>query len=386
MNYMMPELCLFTDSLEPSGMGEHLLTLAAELRDRYRITLVGVPTERVAQLLARGEASGLKTWALERAGEREAVGSLARALAERDFDIFHCHAGIGWEGHAGVRAAHLAGIPAVVRTEHLPYLLTDLDQRAEYAQLTTIVDRIITVSEEAGRGYLEAGVPASKLRVVLNGIDQRKGTKRRLEIRAELGLPLDARLVLTVGRMTEQKGHRHLLHAVPHIIRRHPDAYFLWGGVGPLWDSLRREVRQMGLEERVHFLGQHEDVADLMCSSDLFVLPSLFEGLPLCALEAMDAGLPIVGTRVCGTNEVVEDGVTGLLVEPGEPVALAHAVNECLHNTERSMRWGDMGRVRALQRFTAKSMAHETSEVYSEVLAVKKAYAGSELGQFVTGM
>jgi glycosyltransferase involved in cell wall biosynthesis len=368
-------------------MGEHMLTLAAELRSQYDITLVCMSGEQGAQLLERGQEMGLDTWPLGQSDYPADMDGLSSVLARGDFDIFHCHAGIGWEGHVGVQAAHLARIQ-VVRTEHLPYLLTDVGQKIEYERIVRLADRIIAVSEEAGRSYVEAGVPSSKLRVVLNGIHAQKGTDKRKEVCAELSLPPGSKLVLTVGRMTEQKAYVHLLRAVPYIISEHPDVCFLWVGMGPLWDTLEAEVRDMGLEEQVRFLGQRDDVPDLMHSSDLFVLPSLFEGLPLCALEAMHAGLPVVGTRVCGISEIVRDRVTGLLVDVGDWVAMAGAVNECLDNASRSAEWGAAGRRWATQYFTARRMARETDGIYREVLAAKKAHTvvGEHMGEYIAGI
>ena len=199
-----PTLCLFTDSLDPSGVGEHMLTLAAELRPSYRISLVCPPHPPGLALLARARALNLGTLALEARGTW-AEDSLAQWLRTERVDLFHVHAGIGWEGHHGIYAAQIAGVRNVVRTEHLPDLLTDPRQRADYQLVIGAVDRVICVSEGVCSSLRRAGVPIEKLRVVRNGINRPTrpvlGPDERRDLRARLKLPPDARIVLSAGRL-----------------------------------------------------------------------------------------------------------------------------------------------------------------------------------------
>ena len=167
---MTGHLCLFTDSLEPSGVGEQMLTLASELRGRYRISFVCPPSPTTPSFVERASRLGIETAALRVGGEPAAEARFQAWLRAARVEILHGHAGISWEGHAGMHAARAAGVPVVLRTEHLPYLITDPEQRAEHAAMVPVVDRIICVSEAARRSFLEAGVPASKLRVVRNGV------------------------------------------------------------------------------------------------------------------------------------------------------------------------------------------------------------------------
>jgi glycosyltransferase involved in cell wall biosynthesis len=282
--------------------------------------------------------------------------------------VFHAHAGIGWEGHEGVRAARAAGVPVVVRTEHLPQVITDSEERDEYRSLIPRVDRFVCVSEDARPGFLRAGVPPAKLVVVRNGIRHREPRRGRAAVRSGLGLGARDRVVLTVGRLAEQKGHRSLCRAVPAILERVPNARFLWAGDGPLEGELRALACRLGVDETVRFLGRRDDVPDLLGAADLFVLPSLFEGLPLAVLEAMAAGLPVVATRAGGTAEVVDDGVTGHLVPAGDVAALADAVADLLRHPARARAWGRAGRARFEREFHAGRMARETAEVYRGLL------------------
>ncbi len=363
-------ICLFTDSLEPSGLGEHMLTLAAELLPHYRVLFICPPTERGQKLLARARNLGCSIMALNLNNDALAYEALERRLRRLAICVFHCHAGIGWEGLRGVQVARQAGVPAVIRTEHLPYLLTDEGQRREYQKLWPLVDRFICVSAEAYVSYLQAGMPSDKLCVVRNGIRAERATPDAESLRAELGLPATAKVVLTVARMTEQKGHKHLLDAIPTVLAHEPAAHFVWVGDGPLEDDLRRQAEQLGIAPpRLTFAGWRQDIPRLLASSDLFVLPSLFEGLPIVVLEAMAAGNAIVGTTVCGTREAIEDEVCGRLVEPANPAALATGIIEGLCHVESVARWREAARHKYQQLFSADRMGRETADIYESAFA-----------------
>lgn len=365
-----PTICLFTDSADPSGMGEHMLILALQLLERYRVLFACTHCEKGDGFLDRAEALGCIRVALPGHDPQAANQELQWWLREMGVDVFHCHAGIGWEGHAGVRAAHEAGVPIIIRTEHLPYLLTDARQRDEYHALLPLIDQIICVSAEAAKSYYAAGVPEAKVSVVRNGIIPQWVEVDRAGIRVQFGLPTDAQLVLTVARFTEQKGHCHLINAMPAILAAAPKTYFIWVGEGPLEEKLRQQAQALGTaESRLIFAGRRNDVPALLAAADLFVLPSLFEGLPLVVLEAMANGIPVVGTRVCGTSEAITDGFNGRLVEAKDSRALANAVIEALRQPSLTARWVHAGRTRFEQEFSAARMAEETAAIYEALRA-----------------
>ncbi len=379
---MKPRVCMFTDSREPSGMGEHMLTLASELLDQYQLSLACVGAPATVPFVKRWEALGLETCAFDcnQAGLwRE---QLRHRLCAQEIDIFHCHAGIGWEGHEGVYAAREAGVPVIIRTEHLPYLITDYQQRKDHAQLMYSVDRLICVSAGARDTFIQAGIASDKLEVVRNGIVPRPAATDRRVIMEKLGLRPDTCIVLTVGRFTEQKGHCYLIEAIPAVLEHAPNAHFVWVGVGPLEQELRDRARELNLEADLSFLGHRDDVPAIMAASDLFVLPSIFEGLPLVVLEAMAAGVLVIGTRVCGMSEAIDDGVTGRLVEGANPAALAEGILEALRQPDLTARWREAARVRVRDYFTAPRMARETAAIYEEVLAEKRPQAMND--QLVT--
>ncbi len=381
----VPSLCLYTDSRDPSGMGEVMLTLAAQIAGQYRLSLACPPHGGGAQLLARATALGIATHAVEFDGLHPATGPLHAWLTAQRVDLLHAHAGIGWEGLHAVYIAHAAGVPMVVRSEHLPYLLTDPQQQADHARLMTVLDQLVCVGSTAQQTFLDAGVAAQRVRVIRNGIVPRRPQVEPQRVRARLGCTPQTRLVITVGRLIEQKGYDTLLAAVPPIVAQHPHTRFLWIGDGPLRAVLQQQVDAAGVAHAVQFLGRRDDIADLLAAADMFVLPSRFEGLPLVALEAMAAGLPVVGTQVCGTAEVVDDGVPGRLVAPAEPAALAAAISGLLDTPAQMRAWGAAGRARVAREFDATRMVHDTVALYDELLtsAAPRFTAGQQLPSLV---
>ena len=347
----MTRLCLLTDSAVPSGVGSHLLTLAAGL-DRATVIVAARPG---TGLLERAAAAG---FAVKAIGDDEAA--LARWFARAAPDLVHVHAGIGWEGHGATRAARAAGVP-VVRTEHLPYLLTDAGQQAEHRESVAGVARLICVSDAVAESHRAAGVDAALISTVRNGVASAATTRPRAALRAEWGVDT-APVLLMAARFTAQKGHALLLDALPRILAARPDTVALLAGTGPLLVGIARAVAARGLAGCVRMLGERADLAELMALADLLVLPSAFEGLPLVALEAMAAGLPVVATAAPGTAEAVEDGVTGRLATP-DAAGLAEAVLAVLADPEAAAGMGEAGRERQRALFSAERMIDETRAV-----------------------
>ncbi len=368
---MPRRLCLWTDSREPSGVGVHMLALASGLQGTYEVTFACPPGPRGTPLLEQAAECGAATLAVEQADH------LPAWLRRQPIDIFHAHAGIGWEAHDGIHAARAAGVPIVVRTEHLPYLLTDPQQQRAYRELVPLLDGLVCVSRGVCASHLDAGVPPHLIHVVQNGIVPPERLPDRQTERVRLGWPADRAVVLTVGRFTEQKGHRLLLDAIERVHTCHPQARFVWVGDGPLAEELAAQIAARALGDVVEQAGRRDDVPALMAAADLFVLPSQFEGLPLVVLEAMSAGMPVVGTRVCGTSEAVGDGVTGWLVEDGDPHALAAAINSALDQPAEARMRGAAGRRAVTEYWNAARMVSDMCRVYSELLGSREQAVGA---------
>jgi predicted dehydrogenase/glycosyltransferase involved in cell wall biosynthesis len=346
-------LCLLTDSATPSGVGEHMMTLARGMADA-EVTVAG----RIGTgLLERAASSGFAVKAID-----DDHAALTRWLARTAPDLVHVHAGIGWEGNAAVRAAAAAGVP-VIRTEHLPYLLTDDAQRADHRDAAAGLARLICVSDGVTASHHDAGIEPGLIDTIRNGVGARTATRSRAALRSEWGVD-DAPVLLMIGRFAEQKGHRLLLDALPAIRAAHPDCIVLLAGDGPLLLPIARAVAAQDLAGTVRMLGNRSDIADLMALADLLVLPSAFEGLSLAALEAMAAGLPIVATDAPGNAEAVEDGVTGRL-SAADAASFAAAVVAMLDDRARLAAMGDAARDRHAALFTADRMIADTRAIYA---------------------
>jgi glycosyltransferase involved in cell wall biosynthesis len=312
MNRKRSRVVLATDSLDPSGMGEHMLTLAASLNPCFDIAIAAFDRPGVG-LLSRAARSGLAVKGIED------FAAFERWLATADIGLLHVHAGIGWEGHDLARAGRACGIP-VIRTEHLPYLLTDTDQQQAYAEQAREVSHHIAVSEASRQSYVAKGVAKEQMTVVQNGIVPLGAAAGEEKLAAGRGKTL-----LNVARFSRQKDHATLIRAMPAVIRKHPSTTLLLAGQGEERDAVEALAAALGVRQNVQFLGQRTDVAALMADADLFVLPSRFEGLPLVVLEAMSLGLPIVATRIGGTVEAL-GADHPYLVESGDPrAACRHA-------------------------------------------------------------
>ncbi|MFX0197534.1 MAG: glycosyltransferase family 4 protein, partial [Candidatus Hodarchaeota archaeon] len=214
----------------------------------------------------------------------------------------------------------------------------------------------------------ERHVLPQKTMTIQYGVDTGKFYPiRGRTIRDELGISKEARVLGTVARFTEQKGHQYLIDAAPKIVSAFPDVYFVFVGDGPLRSELHFKVHQLGLDSQVLFLGFRSDVRDLLNAFDVFVLPSLYEGLPNVVLEAMACGKPVIATEVDGTPEAVVQGETGILVPTQDSEALANAIIELLGDRRKVEEMGRRGRERVEMKFSLDSEINKFVELYERL-------------------
>jgi glycosyltransferase involved in cell wall biosynthesis len=185
----------------------------------------------------------------------------------------------------------------------------------------------------------------------------------RDEVRRELGLPDRARIVISVGRLTDQKGHRYVVPALGDVVREHPHARFLWAGAGPNEAALRSQIVAAGLQDVVLLLGHRTDVDRLLRAAELLLFPSVFEGYPFALMEAMAAGLPVVSSRLGPMREVVTDRVTGLTFDPGDADEVARRLNWALAHPAEMEEMAGRGRALVSERYTRSRMLQETFAV-----------------------
>ena len=361
-------VCLYSPSVDPSGMGAHMLDLAAELRLYANVSVLCWGTPGGRRVLDRAAALGVATCALPPPRDPAFGQAIVDFLTTHPADVFHIHVGSGRENFDGARAARRAGVPAVLQTQHQPWLLNPR-KRAAFFRAIAPVDRLIAVSDGVRITHERIGMPPERIVTVPNGIIPREPGPGRQAARAALGLEPDHLVVMNVGRLMVQKGQRYLVAAMPALAARFPRVAVVVIGGGYLADDLARQAADLGVAEFLHLPGHRTDARMLLDAADVFVLPSRQEGMPLVALEAMNTGLPVVATEVIGTAEVVSHGVTGTLVPSENPAALAGAVAELLADPDLRQRYARAGRRRYVEHFTARRMAEDTLRVYEDVLA-----------------
>lgn len=251
-------------------------------------------------------------------------------------------------------------------------------KRYAHRQLYRLVSRwvggYVAVSDQVRETVLRDIDPSpEKITVIYNGVDLERYRKSvdRWAVRIGLGLGVHARLIATVGTLWTAKGHRYLVEAMAAIVPRQPDVHALLIGDGDLRGELQEQVRRLGLQKNVHFLGSSKSVPELLAASDLFVLPSLWEGLSMALLEAMATGLPIVASEVSGTLQAITANESGVLVPPGDPGRLAEAIELVLSDPKWAREMGSTARQRAERDFSAEKQAQEHLALYRRLLAAR---------------
>jgi glycosyltransferase involved in cell wall biosynthesis len=366
-----------THDLNAGGLQRVVLDLAQGLRklghDAHICSLRG-PGPLEAEIRSRG----IPLWAMpwpERGADRLMFLKVFRLLRKQGYDVVHTHNTQPFLD--GGLAALLARTPARVHTDHARAFPDKLRYMAAERLMSLGYGKVIGVSEHTARNLRRyEGIPDGKLGVILNGIDGAwyRGERDRLgedglrRLRREAGLD-GFRRVLGLGvRLEEQKGIRYLLEAMPAILARHPDTGLAVAGTGSLEADLKERARALGVAGNVRFLGAYPQLTAFYPLLDAFVLPSLWEGLPLCLLEAMSLGLPILATCVGGVGDLLEDGITARLVPAMDADALAAAALALLEDEPGAAALGRAARRAFDARFDSGVMVRRYLEVYRACL------------------
>jgi glycosyltransferase involved in cell wall biosynthesis len=223
-----------------------------------------------------------------------------------------------------------------------------------------IAHRIVAVSAMTHQKLLEEGIQAARIVVIPNGITtvQVEGVNR-FEVRKEAGIGVDDPFLLAVGRLVYSKAHKILIAAMPAVLKKFPDAKVGICGDGILRPKLEEQIESLGLSDSVKLLGQSDHVEKFLASADVFVMPSLWEGLPIALLEAMSAGLPVIATKVEGVEEVITEGEQGLLVPKEDAVALAEAIMKLLADPPLRRKLGTASKARVMTSYTTDQMCEK---------------------------
>jgi glycosyltransferase involved in cell wall biosynthesis len=297
-----------------------------------------------------------------------ALKALRRQVREGRPKIVHTHTSKA--GFLGRLAARMEHVPHIVHTPHghvfggyfspaATRIFIGLERLA--ARCT---DRIVTLTDAEAAQHLALGIGRPEQFITIaSGVDLDD-----IASAVPVRLAPHGPVIGTVGRLTSIKGHQHLIDAVPEILRRCPTAHVVLVGDGELRQALAERARRLGLDGRVIFTGYREDIPALIAGMDVFVLPSLNEGMGRVLVMAMALGKPIVATRVGGVPELLAEGEAGALVPPANPAALARMVCDLIAHPDRARALGDAGRRRAPQ-YSAEAMVGALARLYRELMA-----------------
>lgn len=267
--------------------------------------------------------------------------------------------------------AWLAGVPVRIPTHHgVIEGFPRWRERLHAWMVNQLSQGIVAVSELTRQKSVEEGIRPDKVIVIPNGIvPVEAATLNRSAMRSELGVAEKEVVLISVGRLVYQKAHEYLVSAMPQVLNAMPNVKVIVCGDGVLRVDLERQIHSLELENVFSLLGVQPNVAKYLAAADIFVLPSRWEGLPIALLEAMSAGLPVIATRVEGVDEVVQEGVQGLLVKPESVEDLAKAILQLSQDMEIRRRMGDASRLRVLEYYTIDRMCERYLQVFEKGLS-----------------
>ena len=371
----------FSDAIFLGGAEEYLKLLVPEIdRARYdaRVVLCDRPTTRpLAEFFQQLKIPVDFVETHGRTPFHNFFAALSYFLRQRP-SIVHFNLNNSFGCFFPILAAFVAGVRWRLATEHLAFELAT-GRRAGIGT-KKLVKRIMTFClhytmavSQANKRLLvrDYKIEPIRIKLIRNCIDAVKfrfSVDGRRRLRSEFGISEGQLLVGSVARFSYQKGHEYLVEAIPAILEAFPDVKFLLVGDGPERQKIVQKVETLGLLEKVLFAGERRDIADVLSAMDLFLLTSIFEGLPLSVLEAMAVGLPVIASRVSGTPEAVLNEMTGLLVPPADSKAIATAAVSLLGDCERRRRMGQQGRLLVLHHFHKTYLVKQVHDFYDQLV------------------
>lgn len=319
-----------------------------------------------AQLGFRAEEEGFPVFRIPMRSSfnPKTIWGLSRYLRREQFDVINTHSSRDTM-LAGMAARLGAGRPLVVRTRHL---ILPISSRFTY---DTLPDHVVAVSHATEDYLISAGVNPRAITTVSTGVDTEHFCPQSTPstLRAELGVGESVPLIGTVAILRIKKGHQDLLAAVPDVLAKYPEAVFVFAGNGPQTSNLEKIIEQQGLGAHVRLLGLRRDVLNVLGGLDLFVLPTHEEALGTAFLEAQATGVPVIGTRVGGVPETIQEDETGWLVPAQNPQALAAGITHALADTARLKQMGLNAREWVCKQHSVSVMGERMLALYQRLLA-----------------
>jgi glycosyltransferase involved in cell wall biosynthesis len=350
----------------PGGAEQIVVMLARSLQETGASPVVFLPPGREGWITRQLAGMGIEVdhFHLERPLSPRCARLLAEAFERHHITVAHSHEFS--MAVYGAWAAHRAGIPHIITMHGSRYYAQRLRRRLALRAAVLASAHTIAVSNGLAQALRrDLWVARATLEMIPNGVPY--APPARITLRDELGLGPHDRLLVSIGSLYPVKGHRHAIEAVALLADLHPRLHLAIGGRGHLRDELSAQSRERGVGHRVHLLGLRSDVPALLAAADVFVLPSLSEGLPLALLEAMFSACAIVATSVGEVPAVLDHGQAGALVEPGNPAALASAIDRLLGDPVAARAMGARAAARAIAEFDATRMLRRYLDIYKAV-------------------
>ena len=305
-------------------------------------------------------------------------------IRNKGIDIIHTHTSKA--GALGRMAAFLAKVPAIVHSPHgnifepkgnIPGVSDNPAARAFFLfierLLAKFTDKIIALSDNERRQYIALKIAQpDKFVTIYDGIDYEKFLRGTTNLKKEdFGFHGDDPVIGCIGRLDPEKGQVYLIQSAEALLKECPRLKFLIVGEGSCRSQLEAYAAELGIRDALRFLGLRKDVSQLLSVMDIFVLPSLYEGLGIAVLEAMARSLPVIASRVGGVPEIIDDGVTGILVAPEDSRAIAEAVRLLLGNREKAHTLGVNACERVNKNFGINLMVEKIEKLYNTLLCSK---------------
>ena len=359
----------------PVGGVENQLCLVLKTYARDRVFPCVCSLSDKGEVGPEIEAAGIEVVSLNKLRhgfDWSIVKDLMRLIRQRDIQVVRTH-----QYHAnlyGRLAAWLCRVPCIVPSIHNVYTRDrKVHRRVLNYLLGRISDRVIAVSTAVKDDIMAYdGLSVDKISVLYNGVEEdRFAGVDGAGARSVFHIPADAIVVGTVGRLKHQKGQEYLVEAMSMVLKKFPGTVLLIVGDGPAGGELRELVKQREMEDRVIFTGSRRDVPAMLAAMDIFVFPSLWEGLPNALIEAMTAGKAIIATDIKPNREVLGSEHAGVFVPCEDSAAIAAGITQMLKDRESALRFASAAQERALSRFTINRTVSAYTDLFEEILGRK---------------
>ena len=355
------------------GAEKALLELIKRIdRKGFRVIVASVGQGGVLEEEFRNYSDASFIFAKKFSFDFSLIQKIAKILREFRVDILQTT--LFYADVIGAFAAKIVGTPIKVSWQTalaIPTGNVDDDRIRHilaYRTAASQMTHIVAVSREVRNYFIEnRHIPSKKISTIHYGVDLNRFQKSGKTIHKELGLSEKNLIISVVGHLSDVKGHTFLLKASPSLIKNNPEIQLVFAGDGAKKQALEMEAKTLGIREHVHFLGVRSDVPDIFRSSDIFVLPSIYEGLPNVILEAMASGVPVVASRVGGIPEAVEEGKTGFLFSAGNYVQLERALSPLIMDKELREKMGRAGRKRVEDHFSIDVEVRAFQELFQNL-------------------